>query len=91
MIPYRDTEHNTDKTVPIQIIGAIMCSMVEQFGDILELPSEFRDHGVIALFSTAYKCTTKKLHQIRDALLMVSGTNRCFTCRDIKTRGLLLI
>ena len=46
-IPYRDAEHNTDKTVPIQIIGAIMCSMVEQFGDILELLSEFRDHGVI--------------------------------------------
>ena len=33
-IPYRDTEHNTDKTVPVQIIGSIMRRMVEQFGDI---------------------------------------------------------
>ena len=46
-IPYRDAEHNTDKTMPIQIIGAIMCRMVEQLGDILEFLSEFRDHGVI--------------------------------------------
>lgn len=44
-----------------------------------------------ALFSAAYKCTVESLQKIMDAFLTVRGTNRCFTCRDIKTAGLLLI
>lgn len=44
-----------------------------------------------ALFSTAYKCTEEKLKQIMSSLLDVGGVNRCPSCRDVKTTGLLLI
>lgn len=44
-----------------------------------------------ALFSTAYKCTARKICQIAASLLNVSSINRCFSDQDVKTAGLLLI
>lgn len=46
-ILYRDTENNTDETVFVEVIGAMMRRMVEQFREILELLSKFCGHGVI--------------------------------------------
>lgn len=39
-VPNRDAEHQAYKTVSIQIIGAIVGSMIKQFGYIFKLPAK---------------------------------------------------
>jgi len=47
IIPDRYAEHNTHKVVSIQLVGAIVCSMVKQFWNIFKFYTKFGYHCII--------------------------------------------
>ena len=44
---YREREQETDHTMPIEIIGTIVSSMVIEFGTQLKVFAEFFYHGIV--------------------------------------------
>lgn len=43
----RDTEHDIDKAMPIQVIGDVIRCMIEKLWHVLKLCPEFWNHSVV--------------------------------------------